>query len=176
MSKPIYYVRIMSVALLLTVAIVANSCKVKLLSFQGTSLPESVQTVSIQNFYNEVGNGPANMSIQLTELLKEYFLRNTRLSLVQVNGDIQLEGSIVGYEVTPVAPTGDQIAGLQRLTINVKTQYYNTQVEDKDFDKNFSQFEDFNPNQNLAEVEEELVNIILERIVFDIFNDTAADW
>jgi predicted glycosyltransferase len=98
--------------------------------------------------------------------------------LVQAGGDMQIEGRIVGYEVIPVAPQGgSQVATIQRLQIKMEVTYYNAIEEDQSFDdKVYTQFEDFEQNQTLSQVEEQLVEIILDRIVFDIFNDTAGNW
>lgn len=151
----------------------------KFLSFTGGRLdPSKYQRVIIQNFFNDSPGGPANMGIDFTERLKEYYQRNTPLSLVDESAQIELSGSITGYAVTPVAPSGGDVqqAELQRLTITVKVEYVDNVAEDKSFNNNFSFFQDFNANQTLEEVETELVDAIFDQIVFDIFNKTYANW
>jgi predicted amino acid-binding ACT domain protein len=128
-----------------------------------------------------VAAGPANLAINFTEKLKEFYQRNTRLALINDNGDISLEGTIVKYTVEPVAPTagsGDlqQIAGQQRLTIGIKVQYMNTKDGTKDFEQEFSQYTDFGANVNISQVEATLIEEIFNRIVLDIFNKSAGDW
>lgn len=155
-------------------------------SFRGGVLPESAKTISVQNFFLDVSAGPANIEVDLTQRLREYYQRNTRLSVVPENGHLMLEGAIIAYQVTPVAPqanntnnTNDlfqEIAGQQRLTITLKVQYINTVQEDKDFDKSFSQFADFAPDENLSDVEQRLVDEIFKLLIQDIFNETVADW
>ena len=65
-------------------------------SFTGTSISPDVKTISVQNFVNETGLGPTRLSQTFTEKLKEYFLQNSNLKLVKYDGDLQLEGSIIG--------------------------------------------------------------------------------
>lgn len=145
----------------------------------GTIDYTKIKTLSIQPILNDAGQGPPTLTINATEKLREFYLRNTRLGLVQAGGDMQLEGRIVGYEVIPVAPQGggSQIATIQRLQIRMEVTYYNAVEEDQSFDdKVYTQFEDFEQNQTLSQVEDQLVEIILDRIVFDIFNDTAGNW
>jgi len=72
-----------------------SGCSVKY-SFTGTNINyELVKSFSVENFFNDAGDGPANMEQRFTEALKEYYQRNTQLELVRTNGDLQFSGSIV---------------------------------------------------------------------------------
>ena len=152
-------------------------------SFTGASLGPEVKTISIDNFYNDSGGGPPNLSQQFTEEIKDYYARNTSLGVVTANGDLQLDGSVVSYQFTPVAPQAsgtdqrsDQ-AGLMRLTITVKASYVNTYDDTFDFNnKTFSFYEDFPADQDPSTQEERLIATIFEQIIFDIFNATVANW
>ena len=123
------------------------------------------------------------MSQTFTEGLRDFYQRNTNLNLVESGGDLQLEGTIVGWELAPVAPTatgnserGD-VAGQQRLTIAVRVLFVNTQDEKQSFEKNFSYWADYDPTRtNLQLAEPALIEEIFERIIFDVFNATVANW
>lgn len=152
-------------------------------SFTGVSLPPSIQSISIERFYNDTGNGPPNLVQNLTERTRDYYIRNTNLSLADSDGDLQLEGNIVGWQLSPVAPTATggnnapDRAGLQRLTITVKVDFINTQDETQSFSKNFSFYDDYDPSVTDLQAEEpRLIDTIFEAIVFDIFNNTVANW
>lgn len=152
-------------------------------SFTGAQLPPSIQTISIQNFYNDTGSGPPNLTQEFTEDLRDFYQRNTSLGLVDNDGDLQVEGSIVGYQLTPVAPTASgnnnvpDRASMQRLTITVKVDFIHTQDETQSFSKNFSFYDDYDPQTtDLSSEEPRLINVIFEAIVFDIFNSTVANW
>ncbi len=152
------------------------------LSFQGTNLDPRVQTMNIDNFDVDIANGPANLGLNFTEKLREYFQRNTRLGLVPNNGHLSFAGTITKYEVIPVAPSGQQtgdlqlLASRQRLSITVKVQYTNSFDESQDFDQEFAFFADFDQNQTLLQVEQSLIPIILNQIILDIFNKSVANW
>jgi hypothetical protein len=151
------------------------------ISFNGASISPDMKSITIRNFYSDVAAGPANINIQFTEKLKEFYQRNTRLAVVNDNGDLSLEGTITDYSIAPVAPvagSGDlqQIAGQQRLSITVKVQYTNAKDGTKDFEQSFTQFSDFPPNVNLAQVDASLIDDIFKRIVLDIFNKSVGDW
>jgi hypothetical protein len=108
--------------------------------------------------------------------MKEYYQRNTNLALLPSNGDLQLEGSITGYEVTPVAPNANDQAALNRLTITIQVKFTHNKDEEKNFDQSFTFFKDFPQNQTLSQVESRLIPQILDQLVQDIFNKTAGDW
>ena len=155
-------------------------------SFTGANISPDIKTISIQKFNDEIGNGPPNLSQLFTEKIRDYYQQNTSLSIVQNEGELQLEGSIVGYSITPMAPraSGSQnfedtdIAALQRLTITVRVTYVNTQDDSFDFDnKNFSFYADYDPEkQDFNSIEAQLVEEIYDAIVLDIFNATVANW
>ena len=155
-------------------------------SFTGANISPDVKTISIQTFYDEVGTGPPNLSQLFTEKIKDYYQQNTSLALVPAEGDLQLEGSIVGYKLTPIAPRAQgsnkfedaDIAALQRLTITVKVTYLNTQDDSFDFDgQNFSFYQDYDPEkQDFNSIEAQLVEEIYDAIILDIFNATVANW
>lgn len=152
-------------------------------SFTGVTIDPSVQTISIQNFFNDTGSGPPNLMQNFTERLRDYYIRNTNLALVDSDGDLQLEGSIVGWQLTPVAPTASggentmDRAGLQRLTITVKVDFIHTQDETMNFSRNFSFYDDYDPDAtDLPSEEPRLIDTIFEAVVFDIFNSTVANW
>lgn len=150
-------------------------------TFTGTNT--TAQSISVQNFYNDTGQGPANMSQFFTEELREYYRRNTNLELLQNDGELQVEGSIVRYSTSPVAPVAvgtDQepdVAGLTRLTIQVQVTFINTLNPEEDFTRNFNFYDDFDSRTtNLTAEEDRLIDTIFEQIIFDIFNATVANW
>lgn len=155
-------------------------------SFTGANIPPGTNTISIQTFYDEVGTGPPNLSQLFTEKIRDYYQQNTSLTIVPTEGDLQVEGSIVGYRLTPMAPraSGSQnfddadIAALQRLTITVKTTYLSTQDDTFDFEgQNFSFYMDYDPEkEDFNSIEATLVEEIYDAIILDIFNATVANW
>ena len=150
-------------------------------SLNGASISPDIKTISVANFYNEAAGGPPNMSQSLTERLKEYYQRNSSLKISTIEGDLQLQGSIIGYTVSPVAVSAQQPnqidqAQLNRLTIRVKAKFLNTKDETQNFDQDFSFYRDFPQERSLSDVEGELVPIILDQIVLDIFNRSVANW
>lgn len=150
-------------------------------SFTGTTI--TAETLSIQTFYNDANNGPANLAIIFTDNLRDYYQQNTNLSQVTDDGELQIEGSVTSYRLSPVAPSAaaskdvnDQ-ANLTRLTITVKVDYINIEDEDQNFvKKNFTFYADFDNELGLTAVENQLIQEIYDQIILDIFNATVANW
>jgi hypothetical protein len=135
--------------------------------------------------YNDATLGPVNMPQTLTNLVRDYYQQNTNLVLVDGNteGDLQIEGGIVSYRISPISPqasgsnTLGDAAAQTRLTITVKITYVNTQDDTFNFEnRNFSFFSDFDSNVNLTTIENQLVDEIFEQITMDIFNASVANW
>jgi hypothetical protein len=171
-----------SILAIFCLAISTSSCGVY--SFTGASISPDVKTMSIQYFYNDSGNGPPNLQQTFTEEIRDYYQQNTSLELVESNGDLQLEGSITGYTVRPIAVTASgnpnqaDAAGATRLTITVKVSYVNTKDEVFNFnDKSFSFYDDFDAvSTTLTAEEDQLIETISDQIIIDIFNASVANW
>ncbi|WP_035806587.1 LPS assembly lipoprotein LptE [Lunatimonas lonarensis] len=159
------------------------SCRVEY-SFTGTTLDYNItKTFSVENFFNDSGGGPANMGQLFTENLKDYFQRNTQLELIRNNGDLQFSGAISRYTITPQAtvssqsPTQPDRAGQMRITIGVEVEFVNLADESENMKRTFSFFQDYDPrNTSLLQVETDLVEVIFENIIQDVFTSTVANW
>ena len=151
-------------------------------SFTGASISPDVKTISIQTFYNNAPLGPSNMTVLFTENIRDYFQQNTSLELVDSNGDLQIDGYISNYTITPVAATasgqadGIDFSALSRITITVNASYVNLKDPTFDFDRSFSFFVDYDTSIDLASNEEAFVEEIFDQIILDIFNASVANW
>lgn len=151
-------------------------------SFTGASISADIKTISIQTFYNNAPLGPSNMSVLFTETIKDYFQQNTSLELADSNGDLQIDGFIQNYTVTPVAATasgqndGVDFSALSRITITVSASYINLKDPSFDFDRTFSFFKDYDNTIDLSSNEEAFVEEIFDQIILDIFNASVANW
>ena len=151
-------------------------------SFTGASISPDIKTISIQNFYNNAPLGPSNMSVLFTESIKDYFQQNTNLEIVGSNGDLQVDGFIANYTVTPAAATssgqnnGIDFSALSKITITINASYINLKDPTFDFNKNFSFFKDYDNTIDLSSNEEAFVEEIFDQIILDIFNTSVANW
>lgn len=159
----------------LPVLVALGGCSIRY-SFTGASIPPDAQTVSIANFPNIAPLVNATFSSLFVEALKDRFSSQTRLAMQEYGGDFQFEGEITGYSVAPTAIQGNETAAMNRLTVTVHVKFTNGLDEKASFDRSFSAYEDFPTTQQLMQIEGELVPLIVEKLVDDIFNSAVANW
>ena len=162
------------VVILLFVLFTISSCKINY-TFTGASISPEIKTVSIQFFPNQAPLVQPQLSNEFTETLKDKFVRQTSLELVNGIGDLNFEGVITGYDTKPVA-IQQETAAENRLTITIKVKYTNVLEPEQNFETSFSAYEDYPSSQNLVSVEEDLMATIIEKIVEDVFNKSVANW
>lgn len=149
-----------------------NSCGIY--SFSGATVGKA-ETISIDVFDNKASIVVPSLSQTFTESLRDKFLTESPLALVPRNGDWQMSGYISKYKTTFLAVKQDQPAR-NRLIMGVKLKFVNTLDPEKDFERNFEQFTDFDANQELSAVEDQLIEELTERLLVDIFNATVNNW
>lgn len=145
--------------------------------FNGASIDYTkVKTITIKDFPNQAPLVYPPLSQLFTETLKDIYIRQTRLQLVPNNGDLELEGEITGYELTPMAVKEDAYASQTKLTITVRVRYSNRTNPDEDFEQTFSAYREFDSNQMLQTVQGELSTEIVDELTDQIYNATVANW
>lgn len=148
-------------------------------SFTGTSISPDIKTISIQNFENTSGEGPSNLTQVATNNFRNYYQRNTNLTVLQRDGDLQLEGQIVTFTLTPAAVQRDgniDQATLNRLTMGVQIRFTNTKEPEQDFDQQFTITEDFPQDVDITSIPPASIERMIERLVADVFNKSVANW
>lgn len=108
--------------------------------------------------------------------LLNYITRNTRLQTTDGASDLQLEGEITGYTLTPQAVTENALASQTRLTITVRVKYIDNKEDGKDIDQTFSAYRDFDSSLMLTDVQDGLCEEISKELVDLIFNATLGNW
>lgn len=161
--------------LFFTLPVVLPACKVQY-SFSGVNISPEVQTYSVQYFPNRAPLVQAQLSQLFTDALMDKIQSNTSLDLSNQGGDVQFSGEITGYATRPTAITGEETAARNRLTITIRVKYTNEVEPELDFDTSFSRYEDYDASQNLTDVEDELIDLIVENLVEDIFNRAFVSW
>ena len=145
-------------------------------SFSGVNISPEVETYSVQYFPNRAPIVQAQLSQVFTDALMDKIEANTSLDLSTSGGDVEFSGEITNYETRPTAITGQETAARNRLTITVRVKYTNVTDPDLDYDTSFSRFEDYDASQNLSDVENELIELIVENLIEDIFNRAFVSW
>ena len=92
------------------------------------------------------------------------------------NGDLEVEGEITDYALTPMSISADFLAAETKLTVTVKVRFTNNKAPEESFEKTYSAFQTFDSSRLLTEVQDELCAVITAEIAETIYNDTVAKW
>ena len=161
---------------LLYIIVLLTSCQVQF-KMNGASIDYTlIKTISIANFPNRATLVYPPLEANFNDALKDIYTRQTRLSFVPQNGDMQLSGEITSYSVTPMAIGSDAISKETKLTVTVKVKYVNTKNSAEDFETSFSAFQNFPSSRMITDVQDELLTEIVKELTETIFNKTAANW
>ena len=166
--------RLARILALLAAAAVLSACWIY--SFSGTSIDPSVKTITIDYLEYKALRVNPSLSNDLTEGLKEKFRKMTRLTQVDLDGDLEISGEITGYDVRSQAVTAQEVAAQNRLTVSVKINYMNRIFPDEDFERSVSAYADYDSSLSLDAVEATLCEEIIEKLCEDILNATVANW
>ena len=145
-------------------------------SFTGASIPDAAKTFSVAYFPNNAPMVSPTLSTTLVEELKDKFSRQTKLQLVESDGDFAFEGEITGYSSTTASVSSDNYALLNRLTITVKVRFTNKIVPENSFNKTFSAFSEYDSSQLLTDIQADLDAEVVKQLVTDIFQAAASNW
>ena len=156
--------------------IILTSCTISY-KFNGASIDyNTTKTISVAEFPIRAALVYPPLGPAFNEALKDIYTRQTRLSMVKTGGDLQVEGEITGYDLSPQAVTEDAYASQTRLTISVKVRYTNTKNPNLNVDQTFRAYRDFSSSQMLTQVQDELISQIVDELAELIFNATVGSW
>ncbi len=161
---------------LIMLATALPACRISY-KFNGSALDYTVyKTIHVSDFPIRAALVYPPLQQTFENELLDYIARNTRLQVVDNASDLQLEGEITGYALTPQAVTENAYASQTRLTITVRVKYTDNKNEGKDIDQTFSAYRDFDSSVMLTDVQDDLCQQIAKELVDLIFNATLGDW
>ncbi len=145
--------------------------------FNGSSINyDKVKTITIDHFPIKSAYVYAPLGTTFNDQLKDIFVRQTRLELVKMNGDLQIEGEITGYNQYNEAVQSDGYSSTTKLTITVNVRFVNNTNHAEDFERQFSAFRTYDSSQLLTSVQDPLIAEMVQEITEQIFNATVANW
>ncbi len=171
------HLRIIFLLAILFPLLYTSSCTVSYKFTGGRKFDDSV-TVSVMTFTSSAPLTKATFPQSFSETMRDAIQRQTRLQTVAKNGDLNFEGTVIGYSVAPVSIQGGGTnqASLNRLTVTVSVKYTDLTKPTLDFESSFTRFADFPSSQNLTAVEDQLLKEISDQLVQDIMNRSINVW
>jgi len=162
--------------LLILCALTLHSCSISY-KFNGASIDYAkIHSISISEFPNNAALVYPALSSDLSQGIRDIYQRQTRLEVSRKSGDLELEGEITGYTLTPMAISADSYSAETKLTITVKVHFTNNVNPEESFDKTYTAYQTFDASRMLNDVQEELCALMIKEIAENIYNDTVAKW
>lgn len=154
-----------------------NCCTISY-KFNGSAIDYNVyKTIHVGQFPIRAALVYPPLQQMFENALLDYIARNTRLQIVDTqNTDITLDGEITGYDLSPQAVSENAIAAETRLTISVRIKYTDSKNDKNNVDQTFSAYKDFDSNEMLTDVQDDLCQQITEQLIDLIFNATLGNW
>lgn len=146
-------------------------------SLKGISIPPDVKTFYVDLFAVQTADAvEPTLPRNFTEKLKNKIRRESSLQISETDPDIEFSGGITTFAVTLEAPQADEQIGFQKLTIAVQVEFVNNNDEEQSWKQRFSFFDQFNPEQNLLDVQETLIENITDELADQVFNRAFTNW
>lgn len=165
-----------SILISLLLMLLLAGCHIKY-SLNGASIDYTkIKTVSITDFQNLAPTVYPPLAQRFTEDLKDRFQRQTRLRDIPTNGDLSIEGEIVGYDLSAEAVQENAFAAKTRLTLRINVRFTNKVNEEENFEREFTSFGTFDSSQMFVDVQDQLCEELTKDIINQIFNATVENW
>lgn len=165
-----------SILISLLLMLLLAGCHVKY-SLNGASIDYTkIKTVSITDFQNLAPTVYPPLAQRFTEDLKDRFQRQTRLRDIPTNGDLSIEGEIVGYDLSAEAVQENAFAAKTLLTLRINVRFTNKVNEEENFEREFTSFGTFDSSQMFVDVQDQLCEELTKDIINQIFNATVENW
>ena len=153
-------------SLLVSLLFLVNSCSMKLGLAPISSIDYTkVKTISIADFQNRA-----------EYVMKDMFIQQTRLQLVNSGGDLEIDGEITGYNQYNESVDASGYSSKVKVTLTVNVRYTNNTNHEEDFEQQFSAFQTYDSSKLLTEVQDQLITLMVKDIAEQIFNATVANW
>lgn len=173
-KKNVFFTKLPAFILLFTVSITAISCGAY--SFSGANVG-AAETFQVNYFQNEALRVEPGIERDFTLKLQDLIQSQTSLGLTNSGGDLVYDGEIVDYYIAPMTATAQSTAAQNRLTITVNVRFFNTLEPEKDFEKRFSFYYDYDGSALLTGAQlDTALEVIFTRITQDVFNASLSDW
>ncbi|MCI5681695.1 MAG: LptE family protein [Paludibacteraceae bacterium] len=145
--------------------------------FNGANIDYSkTHSVSIADFPNNAAMVNPALSNDLSEGIRDLFQRQTRLQVLRKGGDLEIEGEIIGYDLTAMAISADSYSAETKLTIRIQVRFTNNINPEESFEKTYSAYQTFDSSRMLSDVQDELCATMITELSESIYNDTVAKW
>ena len=161
------------------VILLFTACWPTSLSFRDGSVPPEWKRFMVNTLENDASNAPISYGPALTEEIKDAVQNRVGLKLVSdetKDPQIIISGKVLSYDVTPLAIQGNDVAEKNRLTIRANFEILILAPDEDLMELSASRFVDFDSNQDVGTIENQLFEELNEQIVQDVLNKLLSNW
>ncbi|MGA0195988.1 MAG: LptE family protein [Schleiferiaceae bacterium] len=159
---------------ILFLALALSSCKGGY-SFTGGNVGDA-KTMQVDFFDNNAQIVNPEASQWVTEAIKDIFVQQTPLELVQGPADMYISGEISEYSLRPQAARGPSEVAQMLFTISVQVEFINELAPENNFNARFSRSRPYDADLNFSDIENELAAEIIKELREDVLNRAIANW
>jgi Lipopolysaccharide-assembly len=162
------------IAFLLSFALFLSSCY----TFKGFSIDPTLETFRVETFEVALtaSIAPPSSGIDFAQQLQDKIRGETRLRYKSEESDITFSGRITEFEVRAVAPRPGETSAANQLSVSIEVVYSDSKNDQNNWKQTWTQFAEFDANQDLLSVQSQLVDQINKRLLDDIFNRAFNNW
>jgi hypothetical protein len=145
-------------------------------SFTGASVPAHLKTIGIPLVDDQSGFGEPGLREEFTQELTNLFISDNSLQVTdRSSADALLVGAIASISDAPsVVQQGEQVSK-RRITVTVKYTFQDMKLRRKVWEKNFSNWGDYDSGGGLSQRKVGLQEAI-RKITEDILLETVSGW
>jgi len=145
-------------------------------SFTGSSVAKHLKTIAIPLVDDQSGFGEAGLRERFTTDLTNLFISDNSLAVAdRTTADSILEGVITSVTDAPSVVTGGESVAKRRVTVTVKFAYQDKVQRKMLWEKNFSQWGDYDSGGGLSQRDVGLREAI-KKATEDILLETVSGW
>lgn len=162
--------------MLLTFTFTLVACRISY-KFNGASIDYTkTKTIQIDIFPIRSAYVWAPMQGIFQNKLSDIYAQQTRLKQVKRNGDLVLQGEIIGFDQFNKGVSSSGYSSQIQLKMTVNVRFINNANHKEDFERHFTATTEYDATQQLTSVQEDLVTQMSKDITDQIFNATVANW
>lgn len=171
-----FLIGLSAILMCLSTLILYTSCSINY-KFNGASIDYTkTKTIQIGNFPIRSTYVWSPMQAIFQNKLTDIYASQTRLKQVKRNGDLILEGEIVGFDQFNKGISNSGYSNQVQLKMTVNVRFTNNNNHSEDFEQKFTATSTYDATQQLVNVQEELVTEMCKDLTDQIFNATVANW
>ena len=170
----IKFLRYIIFSLLGIILLGINACSY---SFSGASVPSHLKTISIPIFSDKSGSGEFDLNQRLTkQVIQKFIDDNTLLVSDRLNSNALLEGTVTALSDAPAVISGGEKITYRRITINVRIVYKDLVKKQQIFDRNFSNYGDYEVLGDITAGRKLAIDKAIDLIAEDILLGVVSNW